>query len=185
MATALRHAGLAGRDPFAPGSLFSLSRPGRIDALFHEAGFRDVATTAVDAVFRMPTVDDYLAFVRSSASPCCRSSRARRRPPRRPRGRTSEQLLAFDTPAGWEGPNELLLTAARRPGGRLHDRRHMRHHRAAAPAGHGGAAAALVPACAGGAAGRCARDRRLRLLCSGPAGSIPDLVARAWPSSWP
>ena len=69
MATALRHAGLPARDPFAPGSLFSLGRPGRIDTLFDDAGFRDVATTAMDAVFRMPSADDYLAFVRSSASP--------------------------------------------------------------------------------------------------------------------
>ena len=26
-----------------------------------------------------------------------------------------DQLRAFDTPTGWDGPNELLLTAARRP----------------------------------------------------------------------
>jgi ubiquinone/menaquinone biosynthesis C-methylase UbiE len=118
MATALRHAGLAGRDPFVPGSLFSLSRPGQLDALFHEAGFRDVATTAMDAVFRMPTVDDYLAFVRSSASPVLQildgldadAAQAAWQDIR-------QQLLAFGTPAGWAGPNELLLTAARKPGG--------------------------------------------------------------------
>jgi tripartite-type tricarboxylate transporter receptor subunit TctC len=39
------------------------------DAFMHEARFRDVATTAVDAVFRRPSLDDYLAFVRTSASP--------------------------------------------------------------------------------------------------------------------
>ncbi len=115
-ATALRHAGLPGRDPFVPGSLFSLSRPGQLDALFHEAGFRDVATTAMDAVFHMPTVDDYLAFVRSSASPVLQvlaglgedASQAAWRDIR-------QQLLAFETPTGWQGPNELLLTAARKP----------------------------------------------------------------------
>lgn len=115
-ATALRHAGLPGRDPFVPGSLFSLSRPGQLDALFHEAGFRDVATTAMDAVFHMPTVDGYLAFVRSSASPVLQvlaglgedAAQAAWRDIR-------QQLLAFETPTGWQGPNELLLTAARKP----------------------------------------------------------------------
>ncbi len=116
MATAIRHAGLPARDPYAPGSLFSLGRPGSIDALFHEAGFRDVATTAVDAVFHLPSVDHYLRFVRSSASPILQilgsldeaaASAAW--------SDIREQLHAFDNAKGWDGPNELLLTAARRP----------------------------------------------------------------------
>lgn len=116
MTTALRHAGLPARDPCAPGSLFSLGSPGRIDTLFGEAGFRDVATTAVDAVFRMPSVDDYLAFVRSSASPILQIL-AGLSPARAQAAWDDirEQLRAFDTPTGWEGPNELLITAARRP----------------------------------------------------------------------
>ncbi|MBI3348495.1 MAG: class I SAM-dependent methyltransferase [Burkholderiales bacterium] len=117
MGTALRHASLPARDPGAPGGLFSLSRPGQLDALFHEAGFRDVATTAMDAVFHMPTVDDYLGFVRSSASPVLQilaglgddAAQAAWDDIR-------QQLSAFSTPAGWAGPNELLLTAARKPG---------------------------------------------------------------------
>lgn len=116
MATALRHARLPARDPEEPGSLFSLGRPGRIDALCHAAGFRDVATTAVDAVFHAPSVDHYLDFVRSSASPIVQilagldeaAAAAAWRDIR-------QQLRAFDTPTGWEGPNELLITAARRP----------------------------------------------------------------------
>ncbi|MEO6362504.1 MAG: class I SAM-dependent methyltransferase [Caldimonas sp.] len=115
MATALRHAGLPARDPAAPGSLFSLGPPGRIDALFREAGFCDVATTAIDALFHMPSVDDYLAFVRSSASPILQilavldeaAAEAAWNDIR-------DQLHAFDTPTGWAGPNELLITAARR-----------------------------------------------------------------------
>jgi len=116
-ATALRHAGLPARDPFTPGGLFSLARPGQLDALFHEAGFRDVATAAMDAVFHMPTVDDYLGFVRSSASPVLQileglhedAAQAAWADIRR-------QLLAFETTTGWQGPNELLLTAACKPG---------------------------------------------------------------------
>jgi ubiquinone/menaquinone biosynthesis C-methylase UbiE len=116
MATALRHAGLPARDPESAGSLFSLGRPGRIEALCHAAGFRDVATTAVDAVFHLPSVDDYLAFVRSSASPILQilagldadAAKAAWHDIR-------EQLQVFDTANGWQGPNELLITAARRP----------------------------------------------------------------------
>lgn len=118
MATALRHAGLPGRDPGPPGSLFSLSRPGHIDALFREAGFHDVATTAMDAVFHLPTVDDYLAFVRSSAGPVLQILAALGEDAAQAAwADIRQQLLAFSTPSGWAGPNELLLTAARKPGG--------------------------------------------------------------------
>jgi ubiquinone/menaquinone biosynthesis C-methylase UbiE len=116
--TALRHAGLPARDPGVPGGLFSLPRPGQLDALFQEAGFRDVATTAMDAVFRMPTVDDYLAFVRSSASPVLQILAGLGEAAAQAAwDDIRQQLQAFSTPAGWAGPNELLLTAARKPKG--------------------------------------------------------------------
>ncbi len=116
MSTALKHAGLPARDPFLAGGLLSLGQPGRIDALFRSAGFDDVATTALDAVFRLPSVDHYLAFVRSSASPILQilgpldaaSAEAAWSEMR-------QRLMAFATKDGWEGPNELLLTAGRRP----------------------------------------------------------------------
>lgn len=116
MATALAHAGLPARDPCAPGSLFSLGRRGRIDALFSEAGFRDVATTAVDAVFRLPSVDDYLAFLRSSASPIVQIlAGLGEEAAQAAWDDVRERLRVFDTATGWEAPNELLITAARRP----------------------------------------------------------------------
>jgi len=115
MSTALKHAGLPARDPFLPGGLLSLGRPGHIDALFRSAGFQDVATTALDAVFRLPSVDHYIAFVRRSASPilqildgldavAAENAWSDMR----------ERLTVFTTPHGWAGPNELLLTAGRR-----------------------------------------------------------------------
>jgi hypothetical protein len=115
MSSALKHAGLAGRDPCLPGGLLSLGQPGRIDALFRSAGFHDVATTALDAVFILPSVDHYLAFVRSSASPILQilwqldaavaeAAWCEMR----------ERLMAFTTHDGRRGPNELLLTAGRR-----------------------------------------------------------------------
>ena len=115
MATALRHAKLPPRDPTAPGGLFSLGRRGHIDTLFHEAGFADVATTAVDAMFHMPSVDDYLAFIRSSASPVLQILAGLGEAAAQAAwDDIRQQLRAFETPTGWQGPNELLITAARR-----------------------------------------------------------------------
>ena len=115
MSTALKHAGLHARDPFMPGGLLSLGQPGRADALFDAAGFHDVATTAVDAPFHLPTVRDYLDFVRASASPIQQilgslSPQATDAA----WAEMEERLDVFTTPDGWVGPNELLLTAARR-----------------------------------------------------------------------
>ncbi len=115
MATALKHAGQPPRDPFQPGGLLSLGRPGDMDAYFRSAGFQDVATTAIDAVFHMPSVDDYLTFVRSSASPIVDILRSLS--PSASDAAWAEmrdRLDAFSTPTGWAGPNELLLTAGRR-----------------------------------------------------------------------
>jgi SAM-dependent methyltransferase len=115
MATALKHAGLPARDPFLPGGLLSLGRPGRIDALLQAAGFQDVATTALDAVFHLPSVDHYLAFVRRSASPILQIlGRLDAAAAEHAWSEMRERLMVFTTADGWAGPNELLLTAGRR-----------------------------------------------------------------------
>ncbi len=115
MATALEHAGLPPMDPGTPGGLLSLGRPGQMDALCREAGFRDVATTAIDAPFRLRSVDHYLAFVRSSASPILQIlGRLDPAAAETAWADMRERLRAFDSADGWEGPNELLLTAGRR-----------------------------------------------------------------------
>lgn len=115
MSTALKHAGLPPLDPALPGGLLSLGQPGRIDGLFKAAGFRDVATTAINAPFRLASVQDYLAFVRSSASPVQQIlGRLDQEAADAAWGEIEERLSAFTTPRGWEGPNELLLTAGRR-----------------------------------------------------------------------
>lgn len=114
MSTALRHAGLPPRDPYRPGGLLSLGKPGWVDELFRAAGFRDVATTAIQAPFRMPSVRHYLDFVRSSASPIQQILGGLS--PEAAQAAWSEmedRLAAFTTSTGWEGPNELLLSAAR------------------------------------------------------------------------
>jgi SAM-dependent methyltransferase len=114
--TALEQAGLPPRDPFQPGALFSLGKPGVLDELFSAAGFCDVATTKLQAPFRLPSARAYLDFVRTSASPI-QQILAGLDPARRHAAWTAmeDRLKKFETTAGWEGPNELLLTAARRP----------------------------------------------------------------------
>jgi SAM-dependent methyltransferase len=115
MSTALRHAGLPPRDPYQPGGLLSLGKPGLIDEIFRRAGFQDVATTKIDAPFRLPSAADYLDFIRTSASPVqqilgtldAAAAEAAW-------SDMEERLEVFATTTAWEGPNELLLTAARR-----------------------------------------------------------------------
>jgi ubiquinone/menaquinone biosynthesis C-methylase UbiE len=115
MQTALEHAGLPPRDPYQPGSLMSLGKPGLIDELFREAGFRAVATTRISAPFRLPSAADYLAFIRSSASPIQQIlGRLNSAAQQSAFAEMEERLRAFDATDGWSGPNELLLTAGQR-----------------------------------------------------------------------
>jgi SAM-dependent methyltransferase len=113
--TALQHAGLPARDPFTPGGLLSLGKPGLADALFRAAGFQDIASTAIDAPFHLPTARHYLDFVRASASPI-QHILGQLSPAAADAAWADmeERLGVFTTPSGWVGPNELLLTAARR-----------------------------------------------------------------------
>jgi SAM-dependent methyltransferase len=115
MSTALAHAGLPPRDPFQPGGLLSLGKPGLIDELFRDAGFCEIATTRLAAPFRLPTVKDYMDFIRTSAGPVVQI--VQRLEPTKAAAAWAdmeEALGRYETPTGWEGPNELLLTAARR-----------------------------------------------------------------------
>ncbi len=115
MRVAQAHAALPAAEPFSPGGLLSLGKPGLIDELFRAAGLQEVITTTLRAPFRWPTATHYLDFVRSSASPI--------RQMLAPLGAAAQQaawdemaqqLRVHDSPQGWVGPNELLLTSARR-----------------------------------------------------------------------
>ena len=116
MQTAFKHAGQGPADPFRAGSLMSLGRPGLIDELFRQIGFVDVATTTVSAPFRLPSVKDYLSFIRSSASPVLQIlSRLNDAAQEAAWAEMEEKLQVFNTADGnWAGPNELLLTAGRK-----------------------------------------------------------------------
>ena len=115
VSTALKHAGLPPRDPYQPGGLLSLGKPGMIDALFKKAGFSKVETKKVSAPFNLPSVNDYLSFIATSAGPILQildnldeSVKAAAWT------EIEDRLSAFNTKAGWEGPNELILAAGRR-----------------------------------------------------------------------
>ena len=115
LSTALKHAGLPPRDPYQPGGLLSLGKPGLIDEMFRGAGFKDVATTRMDAPFRLPSAQDYLRFIRTSASPLQQIlSKLGAEAADAAWEDMEERLKIFETIEGWTGPNELLLTAARR-----------------------------------------------------------------------
>jgi SAM-dependent methyltransferase len=115
MSTALKHAGLPQRDPYQPGGPLSLGHPGLIDRLFEAAGFCQVATVKIDAPFTLPSVGDYLDFVRTSASPIQQIlGRLDVAAQQSAWDEIETRLRAFDTGERWEGPNELLLTSGRR-----------------------------------------------------------------------
>jgi ubiquinone/menaquinone biosynthesis C-methylase UbiE len=115
ISTACKHAGLPPPNPYQPGGLFSLGQPGSLDELFARAGFREIATTRLSAPFKLASAGQYLEFIRSSASPVIqilsRLSEAQRQDAW---AEMEEKLKAFNTEAGWSGPNELLLTAGKR-----------------------------------------------------------------------
>ncbi|QDM24165.1 methyltransferase domain-containing protein [Tardiphaga sp. vice154] len=116
MTIALNHAGLPSRDPFRPGGLLSLGRSGLIDDLFKKAGFREIATARIAAPFSLPSVKDYMAFIRTSAAPIVQIVNDLDAEKAEAAWADMERALGrYETSNGWEGPNELLLTAARRP----------------------------------------------------------------------
>ena len=116
MSTALRAAGLPPRSPFAPGTLMSLGEPGLLARLMHEAGYTDISVTPLAAPFCAPTVHHYVDFVRTSGSPIMEILAPLAPAAQHGVWRDIEaQLDAFTAPAGWVGPNELLLCSAVAP----------------------------------------------------------------------
>ena len=113
MQTALRHAGAAARNPFEPGSLLSLGRPGLMAALLHEAGFEQIEVRPLAAPFATQRCEDYVAFVRSAGSPVRELLKSLDAPAReRAWTEIAQRLDVFSTPGGWSGPNQLLLFVA-------------------------------------------------------------------------
>lgn len=110
--TAHRHAGVAAGDPFTPGGLLSLGRPGLMSALMHEAGFTAVEIRTLSAPFVVPRCEDYVDFIRSAGSPVIALLKPLPAAAREAAwADIARQLDRFTTPQGWVGQNELLLCA--------------------------------------------------------------------------
>jgi len=111
---AQRHAGAPPGDPFAPGTLLSLGRPGLLAQGLADSGFSDVRIDTIEAPFLMPSVHHYIDFLRSAAAPVIAQWQAL---PSGVRAAAWEaltlELSAFNGPQGWQGPNRLLLASAR------------------------------------------------------------------------
>lgn len=108
--TALKHAGLPPRDPFQPGGLLSLGKPGLLEHVMTRSGFVDVAIETVSAPFRLDSVKQYMTFIVTSAGPILQilgtldpGARAAAW------AEIEEKLAAFESTQGWVGPNELLI----------------------------------------------------------------------------
>jgi len=64
----------------------------------------------------MPRCEDYVAFVQSAAAPVIEMLKPlSAQASEAAWADITDQLHAFDTPQGWEGPNELLLCSAVKP----------------------------------------------------------------------
>jgi ubiquinone/menaquinone biosynthesis C-methylase UbiE len=115
VSTALKHAGLPPRDPYLPGGILSLGKPGLIDALFRQAGFEVAGTRSLAAPFRLPSVKDYVDFIRTSGGPILAIlGRLNETQRAAAWAEMEEKLNAFNRAGAWEGPHEFLLTAGRR-----------------------------------------------------------------------
>jgi ubiquinone/menaquinone biosynthesis C-methylase UbiE len=113
MRMARQHAGLADADPFAPGSLLSLGRPGLAAQWLNEAGFDEIEVTPLAVPFRLARVEDYTEFVRTSGSPVIEILRHLTASRQADAWKDiTRELDRFSTAHGWEGPNELLLCSA-------------------------------------------------------------------------
>jgi len=115
VSTAVKHAGVPPMDPYQPGGLLSLGKPGLIDELFAKAGFSQVESTRVSAPFRLGSAKDYVDFIRTSATPILQLL-GKLEPAQRDAAWADieDKLKVFQKDTGWEGPNELLLTVGSR-----------------------------------------------------------------------
>jgi ubiquinone/menaquinone biosynthesis C-methylase UbiE len=119
---ARRHAGLSPRaelsdeQAYHPGGLMSLGKPGLLEGLLSSAGFSNITVRALSAPMHLASVDAYIDFLRSAASPIIEML-AKLSPAAQQSAWSdmTEQLKQFEHQGGWTGPNELLLCEARKP----------------------------------------------------------------------
>lgn len=112
---ALRHMGLPASDPYLPGALLSLGKPGLIEEHFRSTGFVDVEMKSVNAPFKLASVEEYLRFVCTAAGPVMIILDAMSPDTwQAARAEMVAALSVYATADGWEAPTELLLVAGAR-----------------------------------------------------------------------
>jgi ubiquinone/menaquinone biosynthesis C-methylase UbiE len=117
-AIASRHAGrrYSQSEAESPGALMSLSNTARLSTLLETTGFEEVRVHHIATLFRTTAVDEYVAFLRASASPLIEILAPL--PDAVQQMAWSEirkQLDQYSTVQGWEGPKALLLCEGLRP----------------------------------------------------------------------
>ena len=104
-----RRAGLPAPLAGQPGP-FSLGAPGVLQAAYERAGFRDVAVEVVPAPLRLPSVADCVRFERDSFGALHQMLSGLDEAGREAAwDEIAVALRAFETPAGFVGPCELVL----------------------------------------------------------------------------
>lgn len=124
---ARKHSGLSTRDEisdelaYQSGGLMSLGKPGHLEDLLHSAGFIYIKVRPVSAPMRLASVNVYIDFLRSAASPIIEMlSRLTPAAQQKAWDDMEQQLKHFEDEGGWTGPNELLLCEAQTPRVSLH-----------------------------------------------------------------
>lgn len=101
---------------FEPGTLMSLGKPGLIKDLLQTAGFVDITVDHISAPFYSPSVEHYIDFLRSAASPVIEIlALLPASAQENAWSDMTEQLRLFSSKSEWIGPNGLLLCSATRP----------------------------------------------------------------------
>lgn len=79
------------------------------------SGSAPSGSTCTAAPFGLPSVKDYLDFIRTSAGPILQILGRLEDPARDAAwAEIEDEMSAFNTAGGWEGPSELLLTVGQR-----------------------------------------------------------------------
>jgi SAM-dependent methyltransferase len=98
--------------PPAPG-LFAMASPERVHELLHGAGFSDVRTQGVELRFRLPGIDEYVAFMSDTAGPLALTLRGLSSAELAElKAEVEASLEPFATGDGYELPGVALCTAA-------------------------------------------------------------------------
>jgi ubiquinone/menaquinone biosynthesis C-methylase UbiE len=118
LAIAHRHAGHSAQPDGAtqPGTIMSLGDPTLLATLFRNAGFVDVQVQRINAPFYAPSVDAYVSFLRTSASPLIEILAPLSAIQQQAAwDEIKTQLQIYKSNTHWQGPNQLLLCAGQRP----------------------------------------------------------------------